>query len=478
MKQLLLVCMLLGGISASAQTASLQRDTLMLKARLMLSERSQHYNPEQAYEILSKKATEGNSEAMNAIGMMYIKGTAVTMDEKEGLRWIEKAAQAGYTKAWYNLGMMYKNGIGTEQDFGKAFSDFVKGSELKDASSYYGRGYMYFKGLGTEQSYEKAFLSFQKGGIERNANAMYMMGICYRNGYGTVLNLDSARYWLIRASRFRHDRAIEELTSLTAENTGIKEAPQLQTTSSSQADFIDVKTGYKKVSHYFPAGKSEGEYAGYAIQFDWSGKHIIATPELKMKLKITGKEFEAEWQERDEAPVSLTGIITDTSVVFKNAVYTSFDHYNKKQPNQLYLKEAVLQIAKSDGQTFITGNIKRYSLTHKEPEKPVFIMLVNTEDKQSLLLADNKSEVDSVNFRQYPNPFINSFQLSYTLKTQNQVSIIISSVLTGKIVYNTTPQLQNAGEHSQTVALNAPSGYYVVTLNYGNRLKSATIFKQ
>ena len=265
------------------------------------------------------------------------------------------------------------------------------------------------------------------------------------------------------------------ISSITAEYTGIKEAPKLQTVSSPQANLIDSKTGYKKVTHYLPTANIEGEYLGYAINFDWSGKHIIGTPELKMKLKIKGKEFEAEWKEGDAESVNLEGTLTDTSIVFKDAIYSAFDHYNKTQPNELRLEEAVLQLNKSGEESIITGNLKRYSLTHKEPEKPVFIMLVNIGDR---LMIKNEGQADSVNFRQYPNPFTNTFQLSYTLKKQSHVNIIVSSVLNGKIVYSSTPQFQNAGEHSQTVAINAAPGYYVITLKYGNKLKSAIIQKQ
>src|SRR5690606_26733705 len=124
-----------------------------------------------------------------------------------------------------------------------------------------------------------------------NPNTMYFLGLCYRNGYGTAVNIDSARYWLGKAAKYKLSWAIQELETITAENIGIKEVPKLEDVTLSQGNIIDAKKGYKKVSHYVPGGKAEGEYAGYAIRFDWSGKHIIAIPELKMKLKIKGEAF-------------------------------------------------------------------------------------------------------------------------------------------------------------------------------------------
>ena len=471
--------MLCFSITVSAQKIIIKRDSLMSRARLMVKKGDQSYNPDSAFVIYKQKALEGNAEAMNALGLLYSRGEGVSIDEKEGIKWVRVSALKGYGKAWYNLGMMYKNGIGTEQNFEKAFGCFSKGVAQKEAFSYYGQGYMYFKGFGCEQDYGKAFTSFITGAKKwpLNPNTMYFLGICYRNGYGTECNLDSARYWLDKAAKYKQKWAVEEIGSTTAENVEIKEIPKLQGLSSSQDDIIEIQKGYRKVAHYLPSDRAKGEYTGYAIKFDWSGKHIIATSELKVKLKVKKGEFEAEWQEGNEVPVNLMGTVTDSSIMFKDIIYQSFDHYHQKEANQLRLEEAVLQMTKNGEHSIIAGNIKRYSLTHKEPEKPMFIMLINSRRNQ-FLPVNNEQETDSVNFRQYPNPFIHSFDVSYSLKEKSQVSIILSNVQNGNIVYRSNVQMKEAGEHTQKVAVNVPPGYYVVTLNYGNKLKSAIIYKQ
>ena len=91
--------------------------------------------------------------------------------------------------------------------------------------------------------------------------------------------------------------------------------------------------------------------------------------------------------------------------------------------------------------------------------------------------AEEWGRVDSVNFIPYPNPFINSIHFKYTLLQASTTRVLVYSVLSGRIVYSAFALTQEAGEHIQTLILNVPTGPYVMTLNYGNKLKSSIIYK-
>jgi len=45
------------------------------------------------------KAYEGDTKAMNNLGVCYERGTGVPVDEKKGLKWIHKATFQGYQPA-------------------------------------------------------------------------------------------------------------------------------------------------------------------------------------------------------------------------------------------------------------------------------------------------------------------------------------------------------------------------------------------
>ena len=46
-----------------------------------------------------EKAYEGDTKAMNNLGVCYERGTGVPQDEKKGLKWIHKATFQGYQPA-------------------------------------------------------------------------------------------------------------------------------------------------------------------------------------------------------------------------------------------------------------------------------------------------------------------------------------------------------------------------------------------
>lgn len=103
-----ILLMLLGGALCQAQESPDIKKSL-LAARLQLLQGSQTYNPEEAIATYKQLANLGSGEAMNALGLIYNKGISVTVNEQEGIQWLEKAAEAGYAKAGFNLGILLKN---------------------------------------------------------------------------------------------------------------------------------------------------------------------------------------------------------------------------------------------------------------------------------------------------------------------------------------------------------------------------------
>ena len=50
-------------------------------------------------ESYREKAYEGDTKAMNNLGVCYERGTGVPKDERKGLKWIHKATFQGYQPA-------------------------------------------------------------------------------------------------------------------------------------------------------------------------------------------------------------------------------------------------------------------------------------------------------------------------------------------------------------------------------------------
>jgi len=438
-----------------------------------------------------KSAQAGNAKAMNRLAVLYLKGLGVKEDDAEALKWFKKSTDAGYAASWYNLGMMYKNGVGTSQDYIKAYTCFKTCADLNNVLGFYGQGFFLYKGIGCQQNYAAAFKLFFKGAALNGASSMYMIGLCYRNGYGVPLNIDSATYWLQKSSRLGYKYASDELAATTPENEQIAspDMPPSMVNQNSATYSIKNGNGYQKVKHDMPNNHDiDGEYVGYSLKFDYSGKKIIKESTLKLILKRDKKAVTALWEE-DGSQAALKGDLSDSGIVFKSSSYQRTDHYNTKLPNEFAFQNASLKLTKSTDTVMLTGSIQLYSTKLHEPEKPTFILLMRAGKKNvtdslniksdSLKLAfASSNQTDSVHFVAYPNPFNNKLQASYILKHKCNVTLIVTNLLNGSIVYKQNVGELEAGSHSNTLYVNGLPGTYVFTLNYGTQLKSQIIFKQ
>jgi hypothetical protein len=70
----------------------------------------------QAMQLFRKAADQGNAEAQNAIGDMYLKGQGVPQDYTQAMRWYRKAGDRGFAEARNNIGYLYAHGLGVPQD--------------------------------------------------------------------------------------------------------------------------------------------------------------------------------------------------------------------------------------------------------------------------------------------------------------------------------------------------------------------------
>ncbi|HEZ1322620.1 TPA: sel1 repeat family protein [Neisseria meningitidis] len=61
-------------------------------------------------------AEQGDADAQNNLGAMYVEGQGVRQDDTEAVRWFRQAADQGLAQAQFNLGAMYYKGHGVRQD--------------------------------------------------------------------------------------------------------------------------------------------------------------------------------------------------------------------------------------------------------------------------------------------------------------------------------------------------------------------------
>ena len=70
--------------------------------------------------LIRPLADQGNADAQNNLGFMYLQGQGVPKNGAEAAKWFRLAADQGYASAQYNLGVLFGSGLGVPQNYGEA----------------------------------------------------------------------------------------------------------------------------------------------------------------------------------------------------------------------------------------------------------------------------------------------------------------------------------------------------------------------
>lgn len=418
------------------------------------------------------------------VAQKYMQGT--NSDRKKAVEMYWQCAKQGSVKAWYRLGVIYKYAMAEELDYKKSYECFRKSAEMNSSSGIYYTGYMLHKGLGCTQDYKKACEYFKLGANRGERGCMYLLGISYRNGYGVSLNIDSARYWLIKSAEKGYNYAKEELLEKKPENnnTSVDLIQKIEAVKKILAPKANAINKYTKIETSVAASDLEGIYKGYLVKYDWSGTHVIDVTPLSLQLNYYNKIISGVWQEAgmDSLKIPIQAILTKREgLVFDSMQYRKADHYNKRNPLRYIFKSAALQLLKANDTNYLVGNLNLFVPIFQEPEKPFKVVLIQTAK------GTNENPVDFVNndgsriktlekLKVYPNPFTTIVNAEFKLLKTSKVYTQIITV-DGKLVYTTPVVTLGAGSYALPLQPPVPKGQYFLRLYYDNLVQTTQINK-
>jgi uncharacterized protein len=406
------------------------------------------YDPGKAFGLFSQSAEAGYGAAMNALGNMYTKGLGTIANPLIALTWYKKASDQGYLNATVNLGRMYQKGEGVTQDFAEAFRYYRKGAEAGDIQSKNELAYFYYKGLGVEQNYNKAFSLYYEIAQKGNVNAEYFVGICYRNGYGVPADATLSKHWLQKAAAKQDRQAIHELNNEPLPENISTITPALQ-------EKVASLKAYTERFIAAPTNNIEGVYQGYAVYYDFSKKYVHAIVPLTLNLRQTLSGYEGTWTESNSLSAAIKTDFSNNKLFFyKSSQYTRNDYYSYRNAEEYQFDNASLSIKYMGDSMYLSGDVRFYSLSRKEPGQPMYIAL-------SKKIGDSHIE-DQFKLQVSPNPASSIVKATFTLDKTYPVQIQMLSS-DGKLVQQVGKRTLPAGTYSYDFNVQQlPQGTYLL----------------
>ena len=412
---------------------------------------------EWAIKVLEAAVTNDSSAlAMNSLGIAYLQGNGVEADSTKGISWMEKAGQHGYVQAYHDLGIIYKYPKKVvEPDFKKAFFYFNLGAELCGLGCLYDKGYMLYKGLGCHQDYAEAVKCFKKAAKERHIPSIYMLGLCYRNGYGVERDEEQATDLLYRAAMLGYRDAKEELERPNAENCLY--APEVQ----APAYMPEIFPVVNDTSLLF------GSYHGCLLTYDWSGQYVISEKPMYMKVHKEGPKISGLLSLGTDTVSFTAYLTTDNRLDFSKGSLRQKERYTAKGTVKYRLENLLFDIWDEK----ICGRLNLYSLSQKEPERPMYFELMR--DGQEPLEQQNAAS----NIIVSSNPFGYSFSAEFELLESSPVKVRIFNV-NGMMVWQKDYGCLDEGKQQLTVAPDIKPGRYVLNIMAGKQILRSLIIKE
>ncbi len=425
--------------------------------------------------LLEPCVEKGFDKAQILMGRLY-QAQKTKEGDKKAFDLFKKAAQQSNAVAMADLGVLYKYGRGCKLNFNKARKWFKKSAELGNNKAAYSLGYLYLKGFGSiEQDYTKAVKWFKQSNYKM---AKYWLGVCYLKGYGVTKDSQKASGLLGK------DFIASNLNTSTNENTNptTKIETSALVTSESIAEPNNTK---EKITQDFLLGN----WKGTLLKLDWSKKQIEAKKEISIGFQLdslTGTLKSILSIDKDVIKDDVLKI--DNSIYFENtSVLLPHDSYKETIPNTLSYEilSSDLNVKTVNGITYLVANIESYIKNWNEAGMPLRLVLKkketfnNTDEELSDDALIALSEQANNFIKLYPNPFKEDLIISYSLKEQATVKVLLSDLQGGIKTVLENNKTQEKGDYRYFLdGTHLKKGAYVVSVFVNNERKTRVIIKK
>lgn len=198
-----------------------------------------------ARKIWENLAKDGDSQAMNNLGVLYDQGSGVEPDAGRALHWFAEAANAGNASGMNNYGRFLEQGKGVPANPAEAARWFDLAAREGQPEAQYNLGFLYENGRGVPKDEASAAAWYSRAASLGQKDALARLGHFYRIGKGVEKNSQRAALLLYAGAMEGSEAAIGELEAMAKENpkrgSAVLFGQKLDETSRS-----DMRTALKK----------------------------------------------------------------------------------------------------------------------------------------------------------------------------------------------------------------------------------------
>ncbi len=185
-------------------------------------------NYQDALEIWTNLAEEGDADAVAWIGACYANGDGVDVDDAQAMAWYLRAAEMGNPLAQANVGAFHYMGRGTEKNLEKAVHWLERASEGGDLNGLFNLAQLYTHGDGVPEDKARAAELYRKAAELGHYPSQSRLGYMYAQGDGVKKDRVQAYLWLTLASQHGIGTALDALESVVREMSAEEKAEGAQ----------------------------------------------------------------------------------------------------------------------------------------------------------------------------------------------------------------------------------------------------------
>lgn len=178
----------------------------------------------EAYEWMTKAASQGNPAAISKLALFHYHGYGTDQDSSRAFELATLASEASVAESLGLLGMMYMLGDeSVDQDHTAAYRYSSRGALLGDGLAQRTLAKLYSEGLGCDKDSKQAVYWIRKAASRHNVfqhHAQYELGMWYWEGTHMDADHTLGMSWLLRAAKGRLPDALLMLGHIFEEGMG------------------------------------------------------------------------------------------------------------------------------------------------------------------------------------------------------------------------------------------------------------------